>query len=135
MAAIDTATRTSLAKALAHARHRSGWRACGTVYALRRVLSSNKLDLHDLAGIVEAPPIAPNGSNGRGASGFRDFCSDNVETEFPWRDMVATCMRHIDRFTANECGFIRSMNSWCGDPSAKQLDWLVALFERAREMP
>jgi hypothetical protein len=87
-----------------------------------------------VAGIVEPPPIAPNGGNGRTASGFRDFRTDNVETEIPWRDMVATCMRHLDRLTDKERKFVRSMNGWRGDPGAKQLGWR-ALFERVRGMP
>jgi hypothetical protein len=48
--------------------------------------------------------------------------------------MVAACARHLDRFTHKERGFIRSMGGWCGEPSAKQLGWLVALFERVRGM-
>jgi hypothetical protein len=48
--------------------------------------------------------------------------------------MVATCMRHLDRLTDKERKFVRSMNGWRGDPSAKQLGWR-ALFERVRGMP
>jgi hypothetical protein len=138
MAAIDTATRSGLAKLLRMLGTDRDGELVATVYTLRRVLSSSKLDLHDLAGIVEAPSVVPPSGSGRADSGaprWRRWNDDNVETELPWREMVVTCMRHLDRFTDRECKFIRSMGGWRDDPSAKQLGWLVALFERVRGMP
>jgi hypothetical protein len=108
--------------------------ALGAARALGRTLKANGCDFHDLAGIVETPPIAPNGGNGRAGFGAHYRRDDNVETEIPWREMVVTCMRHLERFTDKERKFVRSMNSWRGDPSAKQLGWLETLFERVRRM-
>jgi hypothetical protein len=111
--------------------------ALGAALALGRTLKRNGCDFHDLADIIEAPPIAPNGGNGRagfGAHHRRNGYDDNVETEIPRREMVVICMRHLERFTDKERKFVRSMNSWRGEPSVKQLKWLVALFERVRWM-
>jgi len=128
---IDTTTRASIAKLLRMLGTDREGELVATVHALRRVLASNNLALHDLARIVEAPSVVPPSGSGRAGSGFRDWHDDGdtIETELPWREMVAACVHHIARFTAKERGFIRSMNGWHGEPSAKQLGWLIALFE------
>jgi hypothetical protein len=107
--------------------------ALGAARALGRTLRRVGCDFHDLADIVVAPPIVPNGRDGRADSGFRGPHAD--DDELPWRDMAAACARHPNRFTDKERGFVRGMNGWRGEPSAKQLGWLVALFERVRGMP
>jgi hypothetical protein len=132
-AVIDTATRSSLGKLLRLLASDVDGEVLGAVRALRRVLATNKLDLHDLANIIESPSIAPSSGNGRAYA--RHWHDDIVETEIPWRDMVAACMRHIGRFSSKEREFVRNMNGWCGEPSAKQVQWLLALFERVRGMP
>jgi hypothetical protein len=135
MAAINTDTRSSIGKLLRLLGSDRDGEVLGAVRALRRVLTSNKLDLHDLAHIVEAPPVASPNGNGHAGSGFRNWHDDTVETEVPWRDMVAACMQRLDRFTDKERKFIRSIEDWRGEPSARQLGWLAALFERVRGMP
>jgi hypothetical protein len=129
--------RPALAKLLRLLRSPVDGEALGAARALGRTLKANGCDFHDLANIIEAPPIVPNGGNGRdgfGAHHPRNDYDGNVETELPWRDMVAACAQHPNRFSDKERGFIRSMRGWCGEPSAKQRGWLVALFERARGM-
>ena len=44
--------------------------------------------------------------------------------------MAAFCNAHRRKLNAKECDFIRAMLSWRGDPSEKQLKWLVDLFVR-----
>ena len=36
------------------------------------------------------------------------------------------------RFTSRERQFLQTMKRWRGTPTSKQLNWLVALFERVR---
>lgn len=127
---IDIATRASLGKLIRLLTSNVDGEVLGAVHALRRVLKSNGLDFNDLAKAIEVPSITPSGSNGRAETGFHR--GDTVETELPWRDMVAACVRHLSRFTVDERDFIRNMNDRHGTPSAKQLGWLVALFERVR---
>jgi hypothetical protein len=131
---IDIATRASIAKLLRMLGTDRDGELVATVYALRRVLANNKLDLHDLARIVvETPSVAPTNGDGR-TPHWRQRDDHPVETELPWRDMVAACVRHLSRFTGKERDFIRHMDDWHGTPSAKQLGWLVACFERVRGM-
>lgn len=105
------------------------------VRALGRALKASGCDFHDLAGIVEAPATAPSGG-GRTETGFRDHFGgddgDPVETELPWEIMVDACIDQLDWFTSKEQQFLQSMQHWYGTPTPKQLEWLVALFERVR---
>ena len=47
--------------------------------------------------------------------------------------MVDACTNHPGRFTSKERQFLQTMQRWHGTPTPKQLNWLVALFERVRE--
>ena len=81
--------------------------------------------------IVEAPATAPSG---RAEADFRDhFGGDDDETELPWQLMVDACTDQLGRFTSKERQFLQTMQRWHGTPTPKQLNWLVALFERVRE--
>ena len=95
-----------------------------TVRALGRALRASGADFHDPAGIVEAPSI------GARSAGFRNYFDD--ETELPWQLMVDACTNHPGRFTSRERQFLQTMKRWRGTPTSKQLNWLVALFERVR---
>ena len=53
-------------------------------------------------------------------------------TELPWQLMVDACTNHPGRFTSRERQFLQTMKRWRGTPTSKQLNWLVALFERVR---
>jgi hypothetical protein len=90
-----------------------------TVAALRRVLDSAHLDLHDLAVIVEfcarreAPPIAPT-------------IADDLDV----REMIRRCYERTDLLTKRELAFICSMARWRGQPTERQMVWLSALHQR-----
>jgi hypothetical protein len=104
--------------------------ALAAVRALGRALRASGYDFHDLAQIIEAPATAPGGSAG---AGFRNhFDGDDDETELPWQLMVDACTNHPGRFTSRERQFLQTMKRWRGTPTSKQLNWLVALFERVR---
>ena len=47
--------------------------------------------------------------------------------------MVDACTDQPGRFTSKERQFLQTMQRWHGTPTPKQLNWLVALFERVRE--
>jgi hypothetical protein len=101
------------------------------VRALGRALKASGCDFHDLACIVEASSTAPSG---RAEADFHNhFGGDDDETELPWEIMVDACADQPDQFTSKEQQFLQSMQDWYGTPTPKQLDWLVALFERVRE--
>jgi hypothetical protein len=44
--------------------------------------------------------------------------------------MATFCNAHRNKLNAKECELIRAMLSWRGEPSEKQLKWLVDLFVR-----
>jgi hypothetical protein len=44
--------------------------------------------------------------------------------------MAAFCRAHYQKLNAKEMGFIRSMLSWRGEPSEKQMRWLIDLYLR-----
>jgi hypothetical protein len=90
-----------------------------SAHALRRVLSSAELDLHDLANVVEfaarreAPQIASTTAG-----------DDDV------REMIRCCRECSELLSAKELAFIRSMARWRGEPTERQMAWLCALYER-----
>jgi hypothetical protein len=64
-------------------------------------------------------------------NGFHDYSND-VDPAEDWELMVEACVEQPDWFTPKELGFLESMQQWWGEPTEKQLNWLVALFERVR---
>jgi hypothetical protein len=96
--------------------------------ALKRVLKAHGADFHTLAALIEAPSPSPSSSFRDGS--FRD--SDDEEDDLDWEVMVDICVAHLDRFREKEQQFLESMQRWRGEPTEKQLGWLVALFERVR---
>jgi hypothetical protein len=70
---------------------------------------------------------------GRGCTKFvLGSLDDGDPGETDWELMVDVCADQLDRFTPKEQGFIHSLLSWHSTPTAKQLSWLVALFERVQ---
>jgi hypothetical protein len=45
---------------------------------------------------------------------------------------VNVCSGHPGCFTSKERQFLQTMQRWRGTPTRKQLNWLLALFERVR---
>jgi hypothetical protein len=101
-----------------------------SVHALRRVLGSVNLDLHDLATMVEGaarreiPRVEMTADNPfsrmHKASTRRDVA----------RAMLRRCGECSDLLSAKEIAFIRTLTTWRGEPSARQLAWLSSLYER-----
>jgi hypothetical protein len=87
--------------------------------ALRRVLGSANLDLHDLANVVEfsarreAPQVALATADDDAA-----------------REMIKCCCEYSDLLSAKELAFVRSMAKWRGEPTKRQKAWLSSLYER-----
>jgi hypothetical protein len=90
-----------------------------SVQALRRVLGSANLDLHDLANVVEfaarreAPQVALTTADDDDA-----------------REMIRCCRECSDLLTNKELAFVRSMAKWRGEPTKRQMAWLSSLYER-----
>jgi hypothetical protein len=101
-----------------------------SAHALRRVLSSAELDLHDLANMVEfaarreIPRVETTADNPfsriRRASARNDVM----------REMLQCCDECSELLTNKERAFIRSMMNWRGQPTSRQLAWLSSLYER-----
>ena len=93
-----------------------------TVAALRRVLSSANLDLHNLANVVEfcahreAPQIA-----------------STIADDLDVREMIRRCCEYSDLLSVKELAFVRSMAKWRGEPTERQMAWLSSLYERCLE--
>ena len=90
-----------------------------SVHAMRRVLGSAELDLHDLANVVEfaarreAPQVA-------------SATADDDDA----REMIRCCRECSDLLSAKELAFVRSMARWRGEPTKRQRAWLSSLYER-----
>jgi hypothetical protein len=90
--------------------------------ALRRVLGSANLDLHDLANVVEfaarreAPQVA-------------SATADDDDA----REMIRCCRECSELLSAKELAFVRSMAKWRGQPTSRQQAWLSSLYIRCKE--
>jgi hypothetical protein len=87
-----------------------------SVQALRRVLGSANLDLHDLANVVE---FAARREAPQVASATADV-----------REMIKCCRECSDLLSEKELAFVRSMAKWHGQPTERQMAWLPSLYER-----
>lgn len=111
---IDPVTRIALAKLVRLLASDKDGEALGAVYAIRRLLRTNKRDLHDLAAIIEhARPLAPP-----------------IDDLPPWRVMLAAVEEHSARLKPKDRAFVYSLGRWHGGLSDKQKKWLADLFER-----
>jgi hypothetical protein len=129
---LPLAVRPALAKLIHLLASEIDGEVLAAVRALGRAIKASGCDFHDLASIVEAPATAPGVTHPE--TDFRDhFGGDDDETELPWQRMVDACTDQLGRFTAKERQFLQTMQCWQGTPTPKQLNWLVALFERVRE--
>jgi hypothetical protein len=118
MKPIPRALRVALAKLIRLLASSVDGEVLAAARAIGRTLDADGCDIHDLAGLVEAPSTAPEAS-------FHDqFDDDDDETD--WERMVDACTDHPGRFTSREWQFLQSMQHWYGTPTSKQLDWLVA---------
>ena len=90
-------------------------------HAISRMLKSNGADWHDLvAGLRQQPKPQPDAP--------RD-ADDDVSH---WREMRKACLRHPDRLRDRERQFLESIANWTGDLTAKQFDWLKAIYSRVK---
>jgi hypothetical protein len=86
--------------------------------ALNRVIIVAGHDIHWLANIVEGAlqvPLVP------GAPGDEDVS---------WQEALAHCLDHIHELDPRSQAFLRSLSRWRGEPSQKQLYWLLDIYAR-----
>jgi hypothetical protein len=62
---------------------------------------------------------------------WHDVIAIPASTTMSWQRMASWCRAHHEQFNAKERDFIQTMQTWSGQPSEKQLKWLVDLFIRA----
>jgi hypothetical protein len=89
-----------------------------SVHAMRRLLASIGLSLHDLADAIELPA--------RRAPQHDDDADD-------WRVMANACAQCRHLLSERERSFVTTMARWRGKPSRKQRDWLETIYDRIRE--
>jgi hypothetical protein len=46
-----------------------------------------------------------------------------------WREKAYACGAHLQLLNATERAFVRTMSTWRGTPSDKQLSWLNRIYE------
>jgi hypothetical protein len=127
---LPLAVRPALAKLIRLLASEIDGEVLAAVRALGRALKQSGCNFHDLASIVEVPSTAPSA---RAEADLRNhFGGDDGETELPWQRMVNVCIGHPGCFTSKERQFLQTMQRWRGTPTRKQLNWLLALFERVR---
>jgi len=93
-----------------------------SVHAIRRVLASVGLSLHDLADAIELPD--------RESHLHHD---DDHHDDDDWRVMVRVCAQCPHLLSERERDFVWTMTRWRGKPSRKQAEWLEAIYDRIRE--
>ncbi|MGX1352998.1 hypothetical protein AB7M49_006607 [Bradyrhizobium elkanii] len=52
------------------------------------------------------------------------------EPEVSWIEMVDGCLAAGDWLTEKEADFVNSLRRWRRKPTPRQMEWLVAIFER-----
>ena len=93
-----------------------------SVHAMRRLLASVGLSLHDLADAIELPTNKTDSNTTRFDDGDPD-----------WRVMAKACARCPHLLSERERSFVSTMTRWRGKPSRKQAEWLEAIYDRIRE--
>jgi hypothetical protein len=83
--------------------------------ALHRTLRNAGLDFNELAQMIEAPP------------------QRTADPDSDWRAMARACAEHVHELSDRERSFVRSMVKWRGEPSERQIDWLLVIFGRVVE--
>jgi hypothetical protein len=101
-----------------------------SVHAIRRVLASVGLSLHDLADAIELPTRGVGNTNSGTNSEFRASQHDD---DPDWRVMAKACAQCPHLLSERERSFVRTMTRWRGKPSRKQAEWLEAIYDRIRE--
>jgi hypothetical protein len=61
-------------------------------------------------------------------SGDRRF-ADGTES---WRAQREFCLRHRERLSAKELGFLNSLRTWCGPLTERQQAWIDGIHARLR---
>jgi hypothetical protein len=89
--------------------------------AIDRSLRSAGLDIHRLADVVD-----------RSALDSQSAPDHSQTAETDWHEIRDWCAVRADRLSARERQFIDSMTHWRGQPTEKQMTWLVAIEQRLR---
>src|SRR5215472_16517255 len=53
-----------------------------------------------------------------------------MDADTSWRALLAECHRHRKSLSDKQCGFIDSLQDWCGQPTPKQMDRLHGLYNK-----
>ena len=116
------------------------------VHAMRRVLTSSKLDLHTLAGVIEnhfdenemTAAYQTGLHDGRVAAAKDNSVSSNgggggdFQSVGDWREMWKFCQerRSSHHLKAKDRSLLDTLERWHGKPSPGQMAWLEDIYER-----
>jgi hypothetical protein len=50
--------------------------------------------------------------------------------DISWQAALDVCLEHIRELNPRDQNFVRSLSRWSGEPSAKQVDWLLDIYAR-----
>ena len=97
-----------------------------TAHAMRRVLNSAGLDLHDVANAIE--DVATRRGALRPEPIPTPAGNDNP------LEMIRCCYRHADLLSTKELKFVRSMSNWCREPTIHQMRKLRPLYQQCLKL-
>src|SRR5262249_8816772 len=104
--------------------------ALGAARALKRVLSSASLDVHDLARVVEFS-IRHDARRAVVTAQKRGYGLQEAPSA-PWqiREMLRYCRDHAIRLSPKEYDFVATLAKRRGPPSERQLEWLCSIYSQ-----
>jgi len=98
--------------------------------AVTRTLKAANLDWHDLVGALTKPAASKSPPHD---DDFNDADTDDDIDASDWRAMRDFCLKHDACLREREREFIDSLAYWRGQPTEKQLSWLLAIEHRIRK--
>ena len=91
--------------------------------AINRALQADGLDIHHLADVIERTPLAPGHQTPDTTQGGNDG----------WRSIRRWCADREHHLTPREALFISDLEYWRGQPTPRQLNWLLLLERKIRD--
>jgi hypothetical protein len=110
-------TGTKLAKLLRLLASDKPGEVTAAVSAINRTLQTEGLDIHVLAEAIERSPLVPQ---------------HDVDAQ-SWRATRLWCAKHAEFLSAREQTFISDLARWRGQPTEKQLNWLLLIEQKIRD--
>jgi hypothetical protein len=118
-----TTIRTKLAKMVLMLSSSRAGEVVAAAAAIERTLQAIGADWHDLV----AQLTAPSRSAPRPRSESRTSAG---ATDTPWREQFDYCLKRAEWLSDRERDLMKTLRSWRGTPTDKQLSWLASIHRR-----